>query len=281
MKYQNSLKQILLPIVIILIFVVGAYVGRGMAGFSYINRNGTNGNTDKVSTLLNYIESEYVDSVSREGLNEDIIPQLLENLDPHSVYIAESEVSEHNEPLEGNFEGIGIQFNMVHDTLVVLQIIPLGPSEKAGLLNGDRIISVENESIAGKGLTSDEIIKKLKGKRLTEVTVGIKRQGVKNALSFTIIRDKIPIYSVDASFLLAPGTGYIKINKFARTTHSEFVNAITELNKDSIKNIVIDLRGNSGGYMESAISIADEFLTDNELIVYTKGKSRAKTDYFA
>ena len=186
-----------------------------------------------------------------------------------------------NEPLQGNFDGIGIQFNMAEDTLFVIQPVSGGPSEKVGILAGDRIVEVNDTVIAGVKMSTEDVMRRLKGPKGTLVDVKVLRRGVPELLSFTIRRDKIPVYSLDASYMIAPQTGYIKINRFAATTHAEFMNALASLKSQGMKDLILDLQGNGGGYLNAAIDIANEFLGDEELIVYTEGRRSARRDFYA
>lgn len=225
----------------------------------------------KLNMATMAISHFYVDSVKEDKLVDDAIVGMLEKLDPHSSYIPKEEVQKMNEPLEGNFEGVGIQFNMLSDTLFVVQTISGGPSEKVGIMAGDRIIFVNDTLIAGVKLQNSDVMKKLRGKKGTTVTVKIQRRGVKKLIDFKIIRDKIPIYSLDAAYMLNKETGYIKLNRFGATTHKEFLEALLKMKNQGMKNLVLDLQGNGGGYLDAAINLADEFLTKDKLIVYTEG----------
>ena len=233
---------------------------------------------NKLDAVISYIEEEYVDSVSKDDIIEKSIPVILQQLDPHSIYIPAKDLEEMNEPLEGNFDGIGVMFNIQNDTIMVINTVPKGPSEKVGIKAGDRIVKVNDSIVAGIGINSNDVIKLLKGKRGTKVKVGIKRKGIKDIISFDIIRDKIPLESVDVAYMLTPDIGYIKINKFARTTLDEFIKGVSDLKAKGMKKIVVDLRGNSGGYMDAATNIADLFLEKGKLIVYTKGRKREKNE---
>ncbi|HKM92597.1 MAG TPA: S41 family peptidase [Prolixibacteraceae bacterium] len=236
----------------------------------------------KFGRLLRLIESYYADSTDIEKLTEVAIINLLSELDPHSVYISKDEVEKMNEPLQGSFDGIGISFSILRDTLMVIQTIPGGPSEKVGLQAGDRIHFIDNEPVAGVGLTNQVVFDKLRGEKGTLVTVKIKRKGQKGLIDFKIIRDKIPIYSLDASYMLNTQTGYIKLNRFSATTTDEFVKAISELkNNNNLQNLVLDLRGNGGGFLKSAHEISDHFLITRRMIVYTEGLKNQKKDYLA
>jgi carboxyl-terminal processing protease len=223
----------------------------------------------------------YVDSVDSEKLVEDAIVHMLGELDPHSVYISKEELAEANEPLQGNFEGIGVQFNILKDTIMVVSPISGGPSEKLGIQAGDKIVEVNGEIVAGVGITNQDVQKLLKGPKGTSVQVGIKRASVKKLLHFDIVRDKIPIYSVDASYMINDEVGYIKVNRFAKTTMTELREAIITLNSKGMKSLVLDLQGNGGGLLNTAIDMADEFITDNRLLVYTEGRSFPKDETFS
>lgn len=236
--------------------------------------------TAKFGRLLRLVESYYVDSVNLEKLTEEAIIGLLTKLDPHSVYISKEEVDDANEPLQGSFDGIGISFNILRDTLMVLQTIPGGPSEKVGLSAGDRIIYVDNELIAGKGITSQGVFDRLRGERGSIVKLKIQREGEKELIEFVIVRDKIPIYSLDASYMLNNKTGYIKLNRFSASTTEEFETALKRMKTESrMENLVLDLRGNGGGFLKAAYEIADHFLDYGKMIVYTEGLRSPKKDY--
>jgi len=235
----------------------------------------------KFSRALGYISSYYVDSVNSEKLVEDAIIDILKELDPHSVYIPADEVKEMNEPLEGNFEGIGIQFNILEDTIYVISPISGGPSEKVGIRAGDRIVEIDGENVAGVNISTTGVRDRLLGEKGTKVNVGIKRKGVNDILHFTIIRDKIPIYSVDAAYLIDSEIAYIKINRFAMTTIEEFKEKMNKLKEQGANSIILDLRGNGGGYLDKAIELADQFLEQDRLIVYTKGLKVPKMENFS
>ena len=227
------------------------------------------------------IANLYVDEVDEDELVEDAIISMLKELDPHSTYSDPEEVRKLNEPLQGNFDGIGIQFNMATDTLFVIQPVSGGPSEKVGILAGDRIIEVNDTVIAGVKMSTEDVMRRLRGKRGTKVNVKIQRRGVKELLPFTITRDKIPVYSLDASYMVNDHIGYIRINRFAATTGKEFVDALHRLQKAGMKDLILDLQGNGGGYLNAAIELADQFLGRKELIVYTEGRRNPRAEFDA
>ena len=227
------------------------------------------------------ITNLYVDSVDERKLVEDAIRGMLEKLDPHSSYADPEEVKAMNEPLQGNFEGIGVQFNMVDDTLLVIQPVSKGPSEKVGIMAGDRIVSVNDTAIAGVKMAREEIMRRLRGPKGTKVNLGIVRRGVAETLKFTVKRDKIPVKSVDAVYMIRPGVGYIRIGNFGATTYGEFMRGLEQLRKEGMRDLILDLQDNGGGYLQAAVQVANEFLQKNELIVYTEGRQFPHMDYRA
>jgi carboxyl-terminal processing protease len=236
---------------------------------------------NKFSELLNIINQSYVDTVNLEQLEEIAINDLLKGLDPHSVYIPASDLQIANEQLEGNFEGIGVEFNIISDTIMVVSAINGGPAQELGILPGDRIVRVDTLPVAGVGITSEKVFKLLRGTGGTKVAVTIFRLNSKEPIVFNITRGTIPIFSVDAWRMINKETGYIKISRFAENTHEEFLKAFDELKKDKLKNLIIDLRGNPGGYLSTAIQLVDELLDDRKLIVYTQGRSKPRAEYKA
>jgi carboxyl-terminal processing protease len=234
--------------------------------------------TEKFNTLLYYIENMYVDSVESGDLVENAIRSMLEELDPHSVYIPKEDLEAANEPLNGSFEGIGIQFNILLDTIFVVSPISGGPSEKLGIKAGDKIVEIESETVAGIGITNRDVALKLKGPKGTKVNVGILRRGVSKLIEFEITRDKIPIFSVDATYMVTPKIGYVKLNRFSKTSTKELRESITTLRAQGMEDLIFDLQGNGGGLLRSAIEVADEFLSDDKLIVYTEGRSFPRED---
>lgn len=236
---------------------------------------------DKLRELLNYVEAEYVDTLNTKQLEEDAIASLIQQLDPHSSYIPASELEQVSEPLEGNFDGIGIEFNIQRDTIMVVAAISGGPSESLGIRSGDRIVSIEGKGVAGIGIRNEQVIKQLRGKSGTRVKVGIYRPSGKRTQEYTITRGKIPIYSLDAYYLIKPDIGYIKISRFSATTFEEYQKAFADLNARGMKKLILDLRDNPGGYLNAAVKLADEFLDKGKKIVYTQGKARKREDFDA
>jgi len=238
-----------------------------------------NEGTFKIARTFNLIDAFYVDSADLDMLTEKAIIEILKNLDPHSTYISAKDVKEMNEPLNGNFEGIGVQFNLLRDSIIIVEPLAGGPSERVGIRAGDRIITINQEKVTGIGITNTGVFSRLRGAKGTKVDITVFRKGIKELLEFTIIRDKIPIYSLVASYMLNNETGYIKLDKFSATTEKEFTNAIDSLKKSNMKNLVMDLRGNGGGYMIAATALADKFFPDQKLLVYLSGRKTARQDY--
>lgn len=234
---------------------------------------------EKLQRALQFIEFAYIEELDDETLVEDAIRGMLKELDPHSRYLSADELRRANEPLEGSFEGIGIQFDLIQDTIIVVSPIPGGPSEKVGLMPGDKIVSINGEEAHGSKVTNEYVQEKLRGERGTKVEVSVYRAGVPELLDFTITRDQIPIHSVDAAFMATPEIGYIKINRFARTTLREVREAIGELKSEGMTKLIVDLNYNSGGYLDVAIDLADEFLERDQLIVYTEGHAAPKQEF--
>ena len=223
----------------------------------------------------------YVDTVDEKKLVEDAIRGMLEKLDPHSSYSTPKETKQMNEPLQGSFEGIGVQFNMMEDTLVVIQPITKGPSEKVGIIAGDRIVSVNDTAIAGVKMSREEIMRRLRGPKGTVARLGIVRQGISDRLTFNVVRDKIPVKSLDAAYMIRPQVGYIRIGNFGATTYQEFMDAMKMLRKEGMIDLMLDLQSNGGGYLQAAADLASEFLSQGDLIVYMKGRIEPRRDYTA
>lgn len=279
MNRNNSVKNIFLPILMAIVLISGILIGINLPGKKSSPQNpGMRVRNDKISYILNIIDNNYVDTVNRNELVESAIPAILKKLDPHSVYIPAKDLARANEPLQGNFEGIGISFNTLTDTILIISTISGGPSEKLGLLPGDKIIYVNDSLVAGRGVSDEKVMSLLKGPRGTVVKVKILRKGYKDLLSFEITRDKIPISSVDVAYMVNESTGFIKINNFAVTTFEEFMKGLLDLKGKGMKKLIIDLRGNSGGIMDAAIQIANQFLQEDQLIVYTKGRTQPRNE---
>jgi carboxyl-terminal processing protease len=279
MKYNNTGRTVFLPLVLALALAAGIFIGKYLPGNTETPRHSSiRSRNDKLNSVLNIIESNYVDSVNRADLVETAIPAMLKKLDPHSVYIPAKDLARANEPLQGNFDGIGISFNMLTDTILVISTIPGGPSEKLGLLPGDKILYVNDSLVAGKHISDEKVMGMLKGPRGTNVRVKILRSGQKELIPFEITRDKIPLYSVDVDYMVNDFTGYLRINTFAMTTFDDFMTGLRELKSQGMTSLILDLRGNSGGVMDAAIQIANQFLTKGQLIVFTMGRSQPRNE---
>ncbi len=276
-EQRNTRYQISLPLVLCLGLAGGIVIGTSLntkRTSSEVSRD-----VQKLREVLTYIDQKYVDDIKTDKLVDESIQHLLAKLDPHSVYIPASDRVQANEDLRGNFDGIGVEFNVFQDTIVVISPLAGGPSEALGILSGDKIIKVDNKDMAGVGITSAEVMKSLKGPSGTEVKVTIVRSGSPEPLEFNIVRDKIPQFSLDVAYMVDPETGYIKISRFAATTYDEFNAALTKLKGKGMKRLVLDLQSNGGGYMQMAIQMADDFLSSGKKIVYTNGKDkRLNTD---
>ena len=255
---------------------VGLCFALGMQAQSY-SQDGLR----KLSIAEMAITNLYVDTVNETKLVEDAIRGMLEKLDPHSSYSTPQETKQMNEPLNGSFEGIGVQFNMMEDTLVIIQTITKGPSEKAGILAGDRIVSVNDTAIAGVKMSREEIMRRLRGPKGTTARLGVIRPGITDRLLFKVVRDKIPVKSIDAAYMIRPAVGLIRIGNFGATTYDEFMTAMRELKSQGMVDLVLDLQGNGGGYLQAAADIASEFLSHGDLIVYTEGRRVSRHDYKA
>lgn len=279
---MRTSSKIYLPVLLAMVLIAGFLLGmhlrmpRGSHTESRFFSIGFDRH-NKINDVINYIYDAYVDSISRHDLTEETIRSLLKNLDPHSSYIPASSFRRLNDPLMGSFEGIGIEFNMIKDTVVVIVPIAGGPSERAGLMPGDRIVKVNDTVIAGVNMSTGSVVDKLMGRKGTEVNVSVFRLGVPDLMPFTLVRDKIPSYSLDIAYMLNEETGYIKLNKFSATTYKEFVVGMESLLAEGMEQLVLDLRGNTGGFLDAAIQLADELLEPGLLIVYTDGRKRPRT----
>lgn len=277
-KKRNALMPVYFALVLTIGLTGGYYITKRTSS-SVIAGNYQQSNGSKMNSLINYIEKHYVDTIDPVDLEEKAIASLLKNLDPHSDYIPAKEFDLVNEPLEGNFDGIGVEFNIIKDTVRVVNPIIGGPSERLGIKAGDKIVAVDGTPMTGKKVTNKMVFDKLRGKSGSTVNVSILRSGFKKAIEFKITRDKIPLYSLDIAYMVKPGIGYIKISKFAVTTYDEYLKAFNDLNKKGMKKLIIDLRGNGGGFLKTAVDLADEFLMKGLSIVYTVGKSHPKKVY--
>lgn len=251
------------------------FTGREMASSNATPTTSTIGpqrGGSKIDYTLDLIDQAYLTPVDTDSLEENLMVALMEQLDPHSMYIPARDMQAINEPLEGEFDGIGVVFNMLTDTVVVLNTVAGGPSYKAGILPGDRIITIEGDTVAGRKINQDKVIERLRGPRGTKVTVGVQRSNVEGLVDVEIVRDKIPLRSIDAAFMIRPEVGYIRLTSFARTTHQEFLEATARLQEEGMKSLIFDLRSNSGGYLDQAILMTNEFLPEGKLIVYTEDR---------
>ncbi|MFI3267532.1 MAG: S41 family peptidase [Rikenellaceae bacterium] len=282
MRYKHKKAQFLIPITISIAVIFGYILGKTSVKSNYIDTaisqfntkdflDNINNNSTKLGTILSLIDTKYVEHVNVDTLSEEYIQKILAKLDPHSSYISAEDAIASYEALNGSFEGIGIMFNMATDTLIIQDVISGGPSEKVGILAGDRIIQIGDSVIAGRNVNQDSIVKMLKGPSGTKVQLGIERRGAKGLIGFEVTRGKIAQNSIDAAFLIEPEIGYIKLSRFARTSHKEFVSAIERMRAEGMKQLIFDLTYNSGGYLDQAILIANEFLPAGNMIVYTEG----------
>lgn len=284
--YRNTKRTVLFPL------LLAAGVAAGLLLGNWLGRHNTttqlrgllqqmNMPSNKLTQTLSLIETQYVDPVSMDSLAEHVIPRLVEELDPHSVYIPASEMAELNEPLEGEFDGIGVVFNMATDTVIVLNVIPKGPSDKAGIKAGDRIIEIDDSLVAGRKIPQNRIVKRLRGPRGTTVRLGLGRQGIEGLVDVDVVRDVIPIRSIESVFRIAGEIGYVRLGQFARTSFEELERALESLRAEGVTKLIFDLRGNSGGYLDQAILIANEFLHEGQLIVYTEDRKREQLREYA
>ncbi len=250
------------------------FTGREMAtSHATTSTMGSQRGGSKIDYALGLIDEAYLTPLDTDSLEENLMSALMEQLDPHSMYIPTRDMQAINEPLEGEFDGIGVVFNMLTDTIVVLNTVAGGPSYKAGVLPGDRIITVDGDTVAGRKINQDKIVERLRGPRGTKVSVGIQRSNVEGLVAVDIVRDKIPLKSIDAAFMIRPEVGYIRLTSFARTTHQEFLRATESLKMQGMKSLIFDLRSNSGGYLDQAILMTNEFLPEGKLIVYTEDRN--------
>ncbi|MDR1729181.1 MAG: S41 family peptidase [Prevotellaceae bacterium] len=277
------MKKVFISLSIALAVMIGFIIGNIITerAFSNMFDRSQVSSGGKIDAILNIINKQYVDSVDTPELIEEAIPKILSGLDPHSVYIPASDLQSVNEELEGSFSGIGVQFNIQHDTVMIVGVISGGPSEKLGILPGDRIVTVNDTLFVGKDITNEKVMKKLRGKKGTTVSIGIQRNDEKELLPFTIERGDIPVSSIDVAYKITDEIGYVKVSKFGGNTYEEFFSALNNLQNRGASKFIIDLRSNSGGYLESAIQMINEFLEKGSLIVYTEGKSEPRRDAIA
>ena len=276
---NKLLRTVLWSITILLasFFLASAIRGRQQK----VDVNSIDSDWAKLMVILKTMDENYVDDIDHKKVTEDILPALMKELDPHSVYLPPSDLKEAEESLQGGFDGIGIQFNVPADTAIVTSVITGGPSEKAGLQTGDRIIKVDETVIAGVKMDQDSMVKLMKGPKGSKVKISVKRSGADGLIPFDITRDKIPVNSIDVAFMLNDTTGYIKLSKFARTSYLEFLEAAADLRKNGMKRLIFDLRDNTGGYLDQALLLSNEFLKKGDLIVYMEGKHRKREDMYA
>jgi len=277
---KNIKYSVYIPVLLALALITGIIIG------NKLNRNsGNNGpaisKVNKFDAIVNLIQNAYVDSISTDTLIEKTIPQLLKNLDPHTTYIPAKEMVGVEEEMRGNFGGIGVQFSIQNDTVMVVDVISGGPSSKLGIIPGDRIVTVNDTLLVGKSLKNEQVLSKLRGEKGTKVNVGIKRKGFKDLIAVSITRGEIPIYSVDVSYMIDATTGYIKVSRFGEQTYEEFMDGMKTLDQQGMKNVIVDLRGNPGGYLNAVIKMVNEFLNKGELIVYTQGNAQARKTFQA
>lgn len=269
-----------IPFLLAICLIAGIAIGTFYANHFSGNKLGIiNTSSNKLNALLRIIDDQYVDTVNMGELVEEAMPQILSELDPHSSYIPAKDLEAVNADLKGSFSGIGIQFTIQNDTIHVNSVIQGGPSEKVGLMAGDRIVEVDDSAFVGKIVTNSEAMKRLKGEKGSKVKLGVYRPGEKELLHFTVIRGNIPVKSIDAAYMINEKVGYIKVNKFGETTYPELLIALAKLNQKNCEGLIVDLRGNTGGYMAAAIQMVNEFLPNNRLIVYTQGRKSPREDY--
>lgn len=277
---MNNKSTRFIPILLAIGIVVGIAIGTFYANNFAGNKLGViNSSSNKLNALLRIINESYVDTVKMNDLVENTMPLILAELDPHSSYIPAKDLEEVNSGLKGHFSGIGVQFTIKDDTIHINSVIQGGPSEKVGLMAGDRIVEVNDSVFVGKIVTNNEAMKRLKGEKGSKVKLGIYRPGEKEILHFTIVRGDIPVKSIDAAYMINDKFGYIKVNKFGETTYPELLFALAKLNQENCKGLIIDLRSNTGGYMAAAIQMVNEFLPGNKLIVYTEGRKSPRENY--
>jgi carboxyl-terminal processing protease len=279
---EKKKYNFLMPLLLAFVLVIGMQLGFKLRDTTLNKRSlGDKGTFGKLDEIMNLINIKYVDDVDAKDVLDKALDKFLVDLDPHSFYIPESDLKGVKESLEGKFEGIGIEFYIVKDTIVVVTPISGGPSEALGILSGDKIITINDTLVAGKSITNNDVVKKLRGDKGTKVKVGIYRKGTKELVEYKVTRDKIPLFSVDVGYMVDTATGYIKINRFAENTYDEFRVQMNKLREAGMKKLIVDVRQNPGGYLNAATLIADEFIDEEKLLVYTEGKAYKRNDYNA
>lgn len=275
-KKSNRFMPLMMALCVVIGIIVGSFYSNHFSGnrLSIINTG-----TNRINNLLHIIDDQYVDKVNLDSLVEDAMPKILTELDPHSVYISAKDVEAANQDLQGSFSGVGIQFVIRQDTIHIQNVIQNGPAERAGILAGDKIVMVDDQTFVGKAVTNQEAMKRLKGPKNTKVKIGVLRYGHSKPQSFVVTRGDIPIKSVSATYMIDDKTGYIRIKSFGETTYAELLVALAKLGESGFQNLIIDLRDNTGGYLQSAVQMANEFLPKNKLIVYTEGRKSPRQDF--
>ena len=284
--YRNSRRTILFPLLLAAGVVAGLLLGQFLGSNSLESRmrnvlQGLSLPTNKLTYTMALIEREWVDSIPMDTLAERVIPLLVSELDPHSAYIPASEMQRVNEPLEGEFDGIGVVFNMATDTVIVLNVISSGPSDRAGVRAGDRILRINDSLVAGQRIPQERIVRRLRGPRGSKVRLSLGRQGIGEPVEVEVVRDVIPLRSVESAFIIRDDIGFVKLSQFAQTTHSELTDALDTLRRQGMNKLILDLRGNSGGYLDQAIRLANEFLPEGDLIVYTEDRNHEQVREYA
>jgi len=274
--------MIWLPVLLAVAIIAGVFLGAKLQSRLQLNtRTMTTANTNKVGLIMNLIEGNYVDTVDSKKIIESAIPEILKQLDPHTVYIPAKDMQEVSEEMSGNFSGIGVQFSIQNDTIMVIDVISGGPSQKLGIRAGDRIVKVNDSIMAGVKVTNDKVLKKLRGEKGSKVNISVARKGFADLIPFTISRGEIPLTSIDVSYMIDSKTGFIKVGRFAEKTYDEFMSGVDKLSKAGAEQLIIDLRGNPGGYLGAVIKMVDEFLDKGELVVYTEGRTQPKRTFNA
>ena len=284
--YKNSRNKVLIPLLLAVALAVGLIVGQSMGrstAESQFRRviSHLRPPYDKLNRTMALIQNEYIDSLNMDSITEQVLPLLVQQLDPHSIYIPTKDMQAVNEPLESEFDGIGVVFNMATDTVIVLNVVPSGPSQKAGVQNGDRILRIDNCAVAGQRVPQDSIVKMLRGPRGSQVQLTLERLTIKDTINLTVTRDAIPLKSVDAAFMLSDNIGFIRLSAFAKNSYAEVVRSLLMLRSEGMTKLIFDLRGNTGGFLDQAILIANEFLPEKRMIVYTEDRHKERVEQFS